>query len=227
MSSLKRLREYCYTKDYKFYHNDGKTFTQITRKEYKEKTGESDYIIDKLRNSLGPYQWNDYFFLVPPTLWTGKKNTESKPAPIDWKLINLVKYFIKNNFFTSGIEQGPWGEKEVGYIVFIKFYPEFLSFIQEKFGKENVIQLERTWNWDVEKTIKNPNWYNSQKKIIVMKEKNIHTNKEKVLTTYYKTWLIFPINMIKFMHKKLNLEFPDYSKAHKGNRIFSDKKLKK
>ena len=224
MSSLKRLRKYCYTMDYKFYYNNGEKVTPITRKEYKEKTGESDYIIDKLRNSLGPYQWNDYFFLVPPTTWRGAENT--KPAPIDWKLINLVKYFIKNNFFTSGIEQGPWGEKEVGYIVFIKFYPEFLSFIEEKFGKENVIYLEKTWNWDNAKGMKNANWYDSKKygkKIIVVKEKNIHKKNNS-----YSTWLFFSTNMIKFMHKKLNLEFPDHSKAHKGNRIWhGEKKLKK
>ena len=40
--------------DYNFYHNTRKELIPITRKEYKEKTGESDFIINKLRNSTWP-----------------------------------------------------------------------------------------------------------------------------------------------------------------------------
>ena len=122
----------------------------------------------------------------------------------------------------GGLDQGPYNKKEIGYIYFIKFYPDLLLFIQDKFGKEKVMYIEETWNWDVERKKKTWSWYDNEKysnKIIILREKNIHTNKEKKLITYYASYLFFPINMIKFMHQKLKLEFPDHSKAHKGNRI--------
>ena len=45
---LKKFRNYCYDQDYNFYHNTYKKLIVITRSEYKKKTGETDYIINKL-----------------------------------------------------------------------------------------------------------------------------------------------------------------------------------
>ena len=131
MSILRK--EYCYTMDYKFYSRSyskklnslekeewlietKKSFTQITREEYKEKTGESDYIIDKLRNSVFPPQRNDYFFLKVPIPVKDKLIY----APIDWRIYNLVKYLNQNNIVT-GFSNQDLGPKRniVKIIIFI------------------------------------------------------------------------------------------------------------
>ena len=143
------LKEYCYTKDYKFYHNDGKTFTPITRKEYKEKTGESDYIIDKLRNSIWPYQENDYFFKRNPSV--------NKYAPIDWKIYNFDKYLEKNGFETGASSQSgwyDWGENRNFGRILIRHNREIiLSFFKQKFGEKNIILVENSWIWGEEEPL--------------------------------------------------------------------------
>ena len=70
-----KMREYFYDKEYNFYHLLGKkddgefNIEKITREEYKRQTGETDHIIEKLRNSAWAYQFNDRcsndFWLVP------------------------------------------------------------------------------------------------------------------------------------------------------------------
>ena len=212
----KELREYCYTKDYNFYHNDGKTFTQITRKEYKEKTGESDYIIDKLRNSAYPEQRTDYFFLKVPgyNRFGCKIKDKFQSAPIDWKLINLIKYFMKTKFEITNSDQGKI--YTIGNIYF-KPDPELIPFLVEIFGKENIIYVEKTFDFRVIK-FKSRNWHKYPEwnnKIIIMKDTTISRKGEKS----YNTVLQFHKKMVWFMYKKLNLIYPDHSKAHIGERI--------
>ena len=108
-------REYCYDNDFNFYHYTNNKLTKITRKLYKEKTGESDYIINKLRNSRWKYQENDYFFL---------KNGK---WPIDWKLYNLIKFFNENDISTSSCDQ------DDGYINI-----NSIDKILNLFGRENI-----------------------------------------------------------------------------------------
>ena len=212
----KKLREYCYTKDYKFYHNDGKTFTPITRKEYKKKTGKSDYLIRKLRNSLYPIQHTNYFFLKVPAYNRFEKKIKDKIAyaPVDWKLINLIKYFMKNNFRITNSDQGDF--YSIGNIYF-KPDPKLIPFLIEIFGEENIIQVENTFDFNKikfksTKWYKYPEWNN---KIIIMKDTSIFKSGGKS----YFTVLQFHRGMIKFMYKKLDLKFPDRSKAHVGLRI--------
>ena len=84
MEKLKIYREYCYDLDYNFYHNTGKELISITRKEYRKKTGESDYIIKKLHDSSYPYQLNNYFFI---------KREDGVDVPVDYLLYDLVPGF--------------------------------------------------------------------------------------------------------------------------------------
>lgn len=211
MSDL--YKEYCYTMDYKFYHNDGKTFTPITRKEYKEKTGESDYIIEKLRNSLYVSQHTDYFFLkVPP-----KAKDKRIYAPIDWKLINLVKYFMNHNFKMISSDQGDF--YSIGNIYF-QPNDKLIPFLIEIFDKENIIQLEKTFDYNLIR-FKTTNWYKYPEwnnKLIIMKDTTINKKREII----HDTVLYFHRKMIKFMYRKLNLTYPDHSKAHKGRRMIND-----
>jgi hypothetical protein len=90
------MNEYIYDLDFNFYKRiNDKELKIITRTEYKLKTGETDYIINKIRYSNWPAQINDYFYIRQ-----GKKY-----SPIDWKLFNIIKYFKKNNLLTVSSHQ--------------------------------------------------------------------------------------------------------------------------
>ena len=80
---LKQFKNYCYDQNYNFFHNTYEKLIPITRKEYKKKTGESDYIINKLVNGVWSSQNHNYFFY----------KIGEKYVPIDWKLINILKFF--------------------------------------------------------------------------------------------------------------------------------------
>ena len=201
------LKEYCYTKDYKFYHNDGKTFTPITRKEYKEKTGESDYIIDKLRNSAFPHQINDYFFKKFEHL------SKHYYAPVDWKLYNLDKYLTSKGFTIVQTDQG--NIMKFGIIMLLN-NKKLKPFLIEKFGNIKLIFIERVV--DYSKKYFNHQWYDEKlygKKIVVSSETNIYENNRK----NFATTIYFKEKMIPWMYEKLNIEMADHSKAHKGGRI--------
>lgn len=185
-------REYCYTRDYKFYHNDRKKLTLITRKLYKEKTGESDYIIDKLRNSEYPYQYSDYFFL----------NTGKVYIPIDWKLFNLIKYF-NTIFVTTNCDQGDIQKNSNLVYILFKYSKSLLPFLEENFGKNTI-------------TTKNIPFVENHNKIQFEIREITNKNSGKLVKHAF---IHFHKNMIPQIHEKLNLEIPDHSKAHKGRRI--------
>ena len=192
------LKEYCYTKDYKFYHNNGKTFTPITRKEYKEKTGESDYIIEKLRNSIWPYQSNDYFFNK------GTRSSLYKYIPTDWKLNNLYKYLNKNGFHAAGSDQGN-GCKLVHF--HIDNSKNLIPFLIDKLGENNIIEISTTVDFN-KVEFANNNWYDPKihdKKIIVVTQKSIYKNNKKETTKSIR----FSMFILRWLHNKLNLEYPD------------------
>ena len=124
----KRFQEYCYDMDYNFYHNTGKELIPITRKEYREKTGESDYIINKLRNSTWPWQMKDYYFMRI-------EKKEVKYVPIDWALYNLIIYFNRKGFVTHSCKQiGVISKKsrDVSTFGFWKCGDELLLFFKGK-----------------------------------------------------------------------------------------------
>ena len=211
--TTRTLKEYFYTMDYNFYyHNNGQTLTQITRKEYKEKTGESDYIINKLRNSIFPYQKNDYFFKRNPSF--------NKYAPIDWKIYNFDKYLNKNGFETGASDQSGWydsgGNRNFGRIlVQIKVIP----FLKQKFGEKNIILVESNWTFGDKEPLSEifEHWAvkKSSKKLLI----KANNNKK----NYYKSVLYFKESNLPWIHEKLNLEFPDHSKAHRGRRIIDQR----
>ena len=192
----KRLKEYCYTKDYNFYHYNGTTFTPITRKEYKEKTGESDYIIDKLKNSIWPWQFTNYFF----------KKIKNGYATIDWKLYNLDKYLNNNSFETWISDQGDRGPD--AFINISNNWEKIEFFLKEKLDAINVVLLKNSYD---EKKYK--------KKIIIFTKEWKKENGKKVKTISIR----FDKSMIPWLHKKLNINMPDYNMSHSGGRIINQR----
>ena len=210
-------REYCYDLNYNFYHFKDQKLTKITRKEYKEKTGESDYIIDKLRNSRWPTQQNDYFFLkVGRHFW-----------PIDWKLYKLIKYFRDNNIYTSSSHQG----KNGSFILFNNI--EDIEEIKKLFGEENVkvfpnrkiIIGENISTYDKkveEKLEKDAVKYHD--KIRIYPQELVYTDGDK---SFIRFRIDFNSSIIEKMYKKLGLKMPKHSDAHKGRRIIHTGRLEK
>ena len=212
----KWLKEYCYTMDYNFYRNNGKTFTQITRKEYKEKTGESDYIIYKLRNSLFPVQINDYFFKKIEHL------SKQYYAPVDWKLYNLDKYLNSIGFETHQTDQG--NIMKFG-VIQLANNKKLKPFLLEKFGENNIIYLNRVTDYTKNKGFINHDWYDEKlygKKIVMASQTNIFENNKK----FSHAAIYFKEKMIPWMYEKLNITMADHSKAHSGGRIISERDKK-
>lgn len=107
-------------------------------------------------------------------------------------------------------------------MVNIYFQPndKLIPFLIEIFDKENIIQLEKTFDYNLIR-FKTTNWYKYPEwnnKLIIMKDTTINKKREII----HDTVLYFHRKMIKFMYKKLNLTYPDHSKAHKGRRMIND-----
>jgi hypothetical protein len=212
-------KEYCYDFDYNFYRYKNEKLTKITRKEYKEKTGETDFIINKLRESRWPVQQNDYFFLK-----SGKHFW-----PIDWKLFDLIKFFRANGIYSSSSHQG----KNSSFISFGNI--KDIDKIKELFGAENVILFpmrkiiidedgsNNIYDEKVEKKkLKESDKYHD--KIRIYPEEVIYYDG----SDNYKSFTIdFNTNIIEKMYNKLGLKIPKHSEAHKGSRIVHPGKLKK
>ena len=206
MEKLKIYREYCYDMDYNFYHNTGKELIPITRKEYKDKTGESDYIIDKLRNSRYAFQLNDYFFL---------KIEDSKYVPIDYLLFNLVKYFNNIGFKTNYVQQG-----RVFHIGF--YYNDVVPFLIEKLGEENTIILHLKHDFRTEGNFTISKYWNearySGKFVIEERENTFHDGSKRKATGLYFDNFLLNLIYAKFgVKREKNSELKE--KAHKGRRI--------
>ena len=104
--------KYCFDFNNYYFYDSNYKLNIISQKEYIKKTGESRYLIDKLKNSIEPYQVNDYFFLKPPfkldydprakNIKTFKPNNY---IPVDWKYKNIIEFFlgqgVKNNWYKS------------------------------------------------------------------------------------------------------------------------------
>jgi len=77
-------------------------YMKITKQEYMDATGESSFVIDKLKNSVYPDQIRDYVFLRFPDF----EKESGKYAPADWMLTNLIKLLWKEGIHVGGWDQG-------------------------------------------------------------------------------------------------------------------------
>ena len=214
MEELKKHRKYFYDMDYNFYHNTGTELIRITRKEYKEKTGESDFIIDKLRNSIHPSQDHDYFFMKI-------KSKHADYAAIDWGLYNLVIYFNKNGFRTSNVSQTMPISKTSTSISSIHFvHPDkLLPFLKEKLCYDDIVDEDHYHDFRTD-------GYNFHTKVwkkfphedpILYTREHItgHDGKESPMTSR----IIFENHYIYRMCDAFGIDYPGHTKAHTGGRI--------
>jgi len=214
-----KMREYFYDKEYNFYHLLGKkddgefNIEKITREEYKRQTGETDHIIEKLRNSAWAYQFNDYYFLELET-----PKGETKDIPIDWKLINLVKYFNKNGILTGNyIDQGI----EIAS-VFIKTRSDFKDVMENLFGSENLISLEGSHDYadgNLGTRIKEIKEFIFTHKVVIQTWNT--TDSRRLGSKRKVSQLLFSHKHSEWIHNKLGIEIPKHENSHKGRRIVS------
>lgn len=115
---------------YHYYSYENNTLKIITQKEYIEKTGESLYLINKLKNSYYPHQINDYFFLKPPF--------ELKKHFLYYRL-NETKYTNIKNFFRETLNIKVYYEKDNITIMMSINKENFKNII--KFFKDNFEKL--------------------------------------------------------------------------------------
>lgn len=207
MEKLKIYREYCYDLDYNFYHNTGKELISITRKEYRKKTGESDYIIKKLHDSRYPYQLNDYFFV---------KSEDGIDVPVDYLLYDLVSHFNKIGFTTNYVHQG-----KVYHIGF-NYSEDIMYFFEKNLGPESITVIYIEHDFRKDGTFNISKYWDEARysgKFIIVKRININFDgsKERTMDLYFDNFLL-NLAYKKFGVKKIpNSELKE--KAHKGGRI--------
>jgi len=207
MEKLKIYRDYCYDMDYNFYKNTGSELIPVTRKRYKEKTGESDYIIDKLHNSRYPYQLNNYFFI---------KKEDNTDVPIDYLLFDLVKHFNKIGITTSYVHQGKV------FHIGLNYNKDVMPFLEEKLGKDFIVVLELEHNFAKDGTFSISNHWDEARhsgKFVIEKRTNIFQDgsRRKVIGLYFDNFLLNLIYKKFGVEKRPNSELKE--KAHKGGRI--------
>ena len=207
MEKLKIYREYCYDLNYNFYHNTGKALIPITRKEYRKKTGESDYIINKLHDSRYPYQLNDYFFI---------KRADGVDVPVDYLLFDLISYFNKIGFTTNYVHQG-----NVYHIGF-NYSEDIMYFFEKNLGPESITVIYIEHDFKKGGNFNISNYWDEARysgKFIIVKRININFDgsKLKTIDLYFDNFLLNLIYQKFGVKKRSNSELKEIS--HKGGRI--------
>ena len=100
------------------YYKTKKTFTgktpdyiKITLSEFLEKTKYTRNQLFKLKNSYYPQQENNYILAKIPDFFKNLKNKyfrideKYKDIPIDYKLVNLIKFLWKQKIITGGSDE--------------------------------------------------------------------------------------------------------------------------
>ena len=207
------LRKYFYDMDYNFYNILGKKdgeykIERITRAEYKRQTGESDYIIEKLRNSLFPQQHTDYYFHRIINDF-GKE----KYIPIDWKLINLIKYFDKTKHKPTNSDQGdfyPYGN------IYFNYSEDTLTFLKDNFGSNaDITEHDHDYSNGILKFNKKEIELLSRYKILI---RVINFTRDSKYVAK-KIAINFKKETIPWIHGIFGVEMSNHEKSHKGRRI--------
>ena len=213
---LTEVKDYFYDMDYNFYHKtpgdrEGEfVVVKITREEYKRQTGESDYIIKKLRNSAWPEQGNDYYFYKSKSRKTGK----TMYIPVDWKLINLIKYFNKSCLPTTTSEQGITTAR-----IHFQSGSHLIPNLKILFGEENIKLVEtshdyRNGQWKLTEELKQ---LASKNKIVLVLATTISLKGD--LMSGKRNRLLFNHKNSGWIHEKLGIMMPKQEGSHTGSRM--------
>jgi len=91
---------------------DTKYVTEITEKEYYEKTKYNKKELEKLKKSVYPYQIDDYVLLRMPKFFA--EQYRDKYVSVDYEIVGIVKYLWKYK-----IETGSWGESDNLFMIYV------------------------------------------------------------------------------------------------------------
>lgn len=203
---------------------------KITKKEYMDITGESSFLIDKLKNSIYPEQDTDYVFLKIPDNFPKDEGEDiaGKYITCDWMLSNLITFLWNHNIITLGWDQGDFNKKtNIDYPGFITMEhltidrKEVLPLLIQIFGEKNIIIFD---------FIKNP----EEKSKIGKERRELELNQalkypKKIRIKIYKEFIGISFNhkMIPTIYKNLKLKPVNPDHVHKGGRFLSKKEIER
>ena len=205
--------------DDNYYKSIGRLkLTKITKQEYINATGDSSFIIQKLKDSLYPHQFRNYKFLKYPYNYTndisGKKDVAGKYVPVDWKLTNLIKFLWDHKIITFGWDQGIITKQNIDKPGFISINYKTINGIDviplliKLFTQNNIILLE---NPNV-KSAKQMHEWNSKLSLQ-------YPNKLRITKFEKFIGITFNHKIIPWIYKFLKLEPVNKDNIHKGSRI--------
>jgi hypothetical protein len=197
-------------------------------KKYRQKY--YDLIKKRLRNSVEPHQSHDFFFLTIP-----KGHPDAgKEVPVDEHLKNIILYFWKHGFITTGSDQGndfrcPTSLNQCecfdsGFIVFglemvngNATLPSLKQLLKKQFGKENIFILDESNR----KPFTNKEQIKKYLKTSMKKRLDFFTkNPKKILLKIDDLISIeFRLRYIDWIHERLNIDPPDIEASYPGNLI--------
>ena len=183
-----------------------------------------DAVIENLKKSTFPRQWEDFYFLVPPK----KHPLEGKLVPVDWKMTGLVQMLWDNDISTIYVGQG-WDSNEpnqfsLGYLTFNKktingdnSAPIVIKILQKALGNSrvNIIDKEKeSWKNDRESDI-------AVKKIISAENEFLFKNPKSVNVLIAPNFDSVGLrsSMIPVLYEALGIKPPDPVMRHPGGLV--------
>tara|TARA_Y100000389_G_scaffold149349_1_gene148636 strand:- start:735 stop:1436 length:702 start_codon:yes stop_codon:yes gene_type:complete len=212
--------DYFYDMNDNYYKSIGRLkLKKITKQEYINATGESSFIIQKLKDSLYPYQHKDYKFLKYPDNYSN--DIAGKYVPVDWKLTNIIKFLWEHEIITCLWDQGFIRKDKIdinGYIT-IKYTTNddinVIPLLIKLFTQNNIVLLE---NPNIKSGTQFHEWCN---KLVLQ-----YPNKIRIIKLSTVIRITFNPKMIPQIYKFLQLEPVNKNNIHKGNRIISPSRFK-
>jgi hypothetical protein len=208
----------------------GLKLKKITKKEYMDITGESSFLIDKLKNSIYPEQYRDYVFLKIPDNFPKDEgeNIAGKYITCDWMLSNLITFLWNRNIITLGWDQGVFNKKtNIDYPGFISMdhstidRKEVLPLLKQIFGEKNIIIFDF-----IKKPEEKPK---SGKEIREFKQNKALKFPKKIRIKINQGFISINFNhkMIPTIYKNLKLKPVNPNHVHKGGRFLSKKEIER
>ena len=223
MADTYSSEDYCYDKNGNYYICvDEMKLKKITKQEYMDATGESSFIIKKLKDSIYPAQGRNYVFLKFPDNFPKDDGNDiaGKYITADWMLANLITFLWKQDIITLGWDQGGYIEKKkIDHSGFISMNhktmggEDVVPLLVKLFGEDNVVIID---------FIKNPKHKpkpGKEKRKWNMEISLKYPKKIRILVMHGYIAIGFNHLMIPWMYEHLKLKMVNKDKVHQGNRL--------